>query len=241
MAYLPEEGIVLKQMEVDTKENEIVGAPELIKAINVTNKVVCADAMQTQRGLSMDVLRGGGGYIWPAKNNQPTLEADVQLTMGFNTPSRQPWLVDPPIPSVQSCKGHGRIEKRTLTLVVDDEKFIGWPGLQQVFRLEREITSIKTGKKSKETVFGITSYSPERGNAKQLLKWTRSYWGIENGLHYRRDVTLKEDATRISEPALARVIATINKFIVGLAQKLNFTNLAHARRAFDAQIAMQLV
>ncbi len=240
-AYLPEEGVVLKQMEVDTKENEIVVAPELIKAINVKNKVVCADAMQTQRGLSMDVLRGGGDYIWPVKSNQPTLEADVQRF--FVPPRVSPGWHIPAIPftkASESCKGHGRIEKRTMTLIVDDEQFIDWPGIQQVFRLEREMTCVKTGKKSKETVFGITSCSPERGNAEQLLKWTRSYWGIENGLHYRRDATLKEDATRISEPALARVIATINNFIVGLTQKLKFKNLAEARRTFDARIAMQL-
>ena len=64
--------------------------------------------------------------------------------------------------------------------------------------------------------------------------------GIENGLHYRRDVTLNEDATRLSKPALAKTMAAINNFIVGLALKLDYTNLAEARRVFDAHIAAQL-
>jgi predicted transposase YbfD/YdcC len=77
-------------------------------------------------------------------------------------------------------------------------------------------------------------------SAEQVLTWVWLYWGIENGLHYRRDVTLKEDATRISQPRLAAAMAAINNFVVGLSQKLGFENLASARRAFDAKIAAQL-
>ena len=77
-------------------------------------------------------------------------------------------------------------------------------------------------------------------SAEQVLTWTRLYWGIENGLHYRRDVTLKEDATRISQPRLATVMAAINNFVIGLSQKFGYDNLASARRVFNAKIATQL-
>lgn len=77
-------------------------------------------------------------------------------------------------------------------------------------------------------------------SAAQVLRWTRHYWGIENGLHYRRDVTLRDDATRISQPALAKTIAAINNSVVGLSQKLVYSNLASARRIFDARISAQL-
>nr|PID86648.1 MAG: hypothetical protein CSB13_03475 [Chloroflexota bacterium] len=73
-----------------------------------------------------------------------------------------------------------------------------------------------------------------------MLQWTRQYWGIENGLHYRRDVTLREDATRISQPALAKTMSAVNNFVVGLTQKLGYSNLAAARRLFDAKIVAQL-
>ena len=81
-AYLPDEGVVLKQVAVTTKENEITAAPQLLKGINLKNKVVCADAMQTQRKLSVDVMAKGGDYIWFLKNNQPTLLGDVELVPG---------------------------------------------------------------------------------------------------------------------------------------------------------------
>lgn len=92
---------------------------------------------------------------------------------------------------------------------------------------------------TREVIYGLTSCDSST-SADEVLAWTRQYWGIENGLHYRRDVTLREDATRISQPALARAIAAINNFIVGLALKLGYANLASARRVFDARIAAQL-
>ncbi len=138
-------------------------------------------------------------------------------------------------------KGHGRLEKRTLTLMVDEYQFLDWPGVRQVFKLERDVTHQRTGRATDEIAYGITSCAPETASSEQMLQWTRHYWGIENGLHYRRDVTLREDATRISQPTLAKTMATINNFVVGLSQKLGYSNLASARRIFDARIAVQML
>ncbi|MCD8524585.1 MAG: ISAs1 family transposase [Gammaproteobacteria bacterium] len=240
-AYLPEEGITLKQVIVDNKENEIVAAPQLLSDLDIAGRVVCADAMQTQRNFSVEVLRGGGDYLLCIKDNQPTLHADVARF--FDPPRISPgWLI-PELPSTtaQTCNGgHGRIEKRTLTLIVDNDNFLNWPGVRQVFKLERYRRIVSTGKESTETVFGITSCAPDRATAKQILHWCRDYWGVENGLHYRRDVTLREDATRLTNQTFAQVLAAINNFIVGLSAKMGYASLPDARRAFDAQIASQL-
>jgi len=240
-AYLPAEGVVLKQVAVKTKENEIKAAPQLIREIDLKNRIVCGDAMQTQRQLSVDVLAGGGDYVWFLKKNQPTMRADVEQ---FFRPARVSVGWHPPeLPRTVAekiDKGHGRLEKRTLTLMVDEQNFLNWPGVRLVFKLERYVKQIRTGEESIEVAYGISSCDPKKVTAKQMLRWTRHYWGIENGLHYRRDVTLNEDATRISQPALARTMAAINNFIVGLTQKLGYSNLASARRIFDARIAAQL-
>lgn len=240
-AYLPEEGIVLKQVMVARKENEISAAPQLVEALDLKKKVICGDAMQTQRQLSIDVLAKGGDYLWFLKENQATLLADVQRF--FEPPQRCAGYALPTLPltvAESTSKGHGRVEKRHLTLIADEQQFLDWPGVQQVFRLERYVKQIRTGVESTEVVYGITSCAPHVGTAEHLLKWSREYWGIENGLHYRRDVTLREDTTRISQPRLARAIAAINNFIVALTQKLGYANLASARRIFNAKIAAQL-
>lgn len=241
-AYLPAEGVILKQVEVGEKENEISAAPELIEGIHLKNKIICADAMQTQRQFSVDILAKGGDYIWFLKDNQPTLLADVKQFFKPPQSCGAGWPL-PELPRTVaeiSGKGHGRLEKRTLTLIADEQGFLNWPGVQQVFRLERYRQHSRTGKESTEVIYGITSRGPERATAEQMLQWTREYWGIENGLHYRRDVTLREDATRVSQPALAQTISIINSFIVAIAQKLGYSNLASARRIFDFRIAAQL-
>ena len=102
-------------------------------------------------------------------------------------------------------------------------------------------SSSRHSQESTEVIYGITSCGPHQATAEQMLQWTREYEGIENGLHYRRDVTLREDATRISRPSLAQAIAIINSFIVALSQKLGYSNLTSARRIFNSRIAVQLL
>lgn len=240
-AYLPAEGVVLKQVEVGAKQNEISAAPDLIEGLALKNRVVCGDAMHTQRELSVEVLAQGGDYLWLLKDNQPSLLADVGQF--FQPPQKGAGWPLPSLPRTVARtteKQNGRLERRTLTLVVDKDGFLNWPGVCQVVKLERQVLHLRTGAQSSEVVYAITSCSPHKASADQLLAWIRQYWGIENGLHYRRDVTLREDATRITQPTLARAIAAINNFVVALAMALGYSNLAAARRSFNAQIAAQL-
>lgn len=235
-AYLPEEGVVLAQVAVETKSNEIGAAPVLLEQVDLTNRVVCGDALHTQRELSVQIMAAGGDYLWFLKDNQPTTLADVQQF--FAAPRVTPGWHRSPLPrqtaeAVQ--KGHGRIEKRRLTSIVDEPEFLDWPGVQQVFMLEREVTHVTTGQNRCETVYGLTSCSPAKADAAQLLHWTQAYWNIENGLHYRRDVTLGEDRTRITNRRFAEVLSILNNFVVGLTRMLQLANLASARRQFAAK------
>lgn len=242
-AYLPEEGITLFQVAVGDgkKENEITAAPRVLARLDLKGRVVCGDAMFTQRKISIQILGQGGDYIWFVKGNQKRLREDVEQ---FFVPPRKAkgWNISRvPITVAESFeKSHGRLERRKLSLAQDKTEFINWPGLQQVFKLERTRTSCRTGEITEEVAYGITSLAYERGDAQQMLDWTRSYWGVENGLHYRRDKTLKEDATRMGDTNQAQVVAALNNFIVGLAAKMGFSNLASARRHFDAQFNLAL-
>ena len=237
-AYLVAEGVVLKQVMVPTKGNEISAAPELLDDLHLQGKIVCADALHTQREFCTAVLRGGGDYLLVVKENQARLLADV--TQYFQPTRRAPgWhIAELPRTTVRTVnKGHGRLETRTLTLMSASAQYLQWPGVAQVFELVRQTRVIRSGQETTEVTYGLTSSKAE---AAQLLTWIRSYWGIENGLHYRRDVTLREDTTRTAFTQLAQAIAVINNFLIGLALALGYTNLASARRYFDARIAQQL-
>lgn len=91
-------------------------------------------------------------------------------------------------------KGHGRIAKRCLQASSRLAGLLDWPGLQQVCRIERTIS--KQGRDTTEIAYAITSLRAERASAADLLSYDRGHWGIENRLHWVRDVVLGEDACR---------------------------------------------
>jgi predicted transposase YbfD/YdcC len=234
-AFLPLEGIVLMQVAVDSKENEIKAAPRLLQTLDLRDKVVRGDALLTQRKLSAQILDAGGDYLWVVKENQPQLLADIREV--FDPPPSGPaWSHVPrDLRTAQTVdRGHGRTEKRTLTASCFLNDYVEWPGLAQVFRLERQVIIPASGEIRHDVSYGLTSLPPETGPPELLLAYTRGYWGIENGLHYRRDRTMREDATRMSHPKLAQAMAVINNLVIGLVKWRGFSNLAAARRFYSA-------
>jgi predicted transposase YbfD/YdcC len=236
-AYLPGEGIVLLQMVVEKdKENEIVVAPKLLKCLDLRNKIVVGDAMQTQRKLSIQIVEDEGDYVWIVKDNQPnTRQAIEQL---FTPPKPIPGLGFPPM-NFRSAKtvnkSRGRLEERTITTSNILNDYLDWPYLGQVFKLERRFTYLASGKVYAETQYGLTSLTEQDASPERLLEIVRSEWGIENGLHYRRDVTFHEDLTRMTSKTMGRAMAIINNLVISLLNHHGFNNHARARRFFSAQ------
>lgn len=229
-AYLPATGVVLAQVAVEHKENEISAAPRLLQQLDLTGMVVTGDAMQTQRQLSIQIVEQGGDYLWPVKQNQPQLCDDLERRFAPDlvAPAGGPTALD--FRSATAVeKGHGRLEERTITvssLLRDDSD---WPYLEQVFRLEYRTTDLVTGETTTAVRYGITSQPPEVAATQQLLAQVRAEWGIETGLHGRRDGTLREDAAHLRQGQAAHVLAVLNNTVVGLALKHGYANLAQAR------------
>ncbi len=235
-AYLPGEGITLAQVAIETKQNEISAAPRLLSCIDLRNKVVIGDALHTQQTISIQIGKAGGNYIWTVKANQPQLLQDlqdwfdptVQLLPGMGCPPKD----------FQSAttinKGHGRLEVRTLTTSSQLNDFLQWPFLQQVFQLQRTTTLLKTGKTRHEIIYGITSLSAEQASPLELLTMLRSYWHIENSLHYPRDVSLHEDFTRFKNHTAAHCMAIINNLVLAILTQTDFPFVPSARRFFAA-------
>jgi predicted transposase YbfD/YdcC len=236
-AYLPSEGIVLMEVAIEGKGSEIPAAAQVLKSIDLRGKVVMGDAMHTQRPVSIQIVESGGEYIWFAKGNQPQMEEDIRLWFdpevqpipGMNFPPKDLETVQ------QTNKGHGRLETRTLTVSSQLQGYLDWPYLEQVFKLERRFVSLKTGEVQGETVYGFTSLTRDEIIPLQLLDKIRSYWGIESGLHYRRDVTLREDYTRLTKGRAGQAMACLNNLILGiLLSKKMFRTIPTARRYFSA-------
>ena len=229
-AYLPEEGVVLAQVAVDHKENEIVVVPTLLAQLDLQGTVVVGDAMQTQRELSVQVVAAGGDYVWFVKENQPTLLAEISelftpppITPGHAAPARD-------FATARTVeKGHGRLDERVLTASSMLAGYSDWPHLAQVFKLERTVwqQGVPT---LHEVRYGVTSLPRTVAEAARLLEIARAEWGIENGLHYRRDVALQEDACQLRRGGGPQVMAALNNAVISLLGQAHAPNLPALQR-----------
>jgi predicted transposase YbfD/YdcC len=228
-------GVVLKQVDVLAKENEISAAPKVLAAVELRGKVVTGDAMFTQRELSSQIVQAGGHYMWTVKDNQPRLRADIERLFG---PERVPLGSAPLRTDFQSVtyttKGHGRLETHTLTTSALLNTTNDWPHLAQVFQLVRQVRDLRTDTTSHEVVYGITSLPAASASPRRLLTLHRRHWAIENELHYTRDVTFHEDACHLALGTAAQAIAVLNNLVLGLLRLRGFAMIADARRRFCA-------
>jgi len=233
--FLPAEGLVLCQVAVDDKSNEIPAAQQALKTLKLQGKIVTADALHTQRELSELVVAAGANYVWTVKDNQPALCRQIALLFQPEhcLPGTSPVITDLQTATTVD-KGHGRLETRRLTVSSLLTESSDWPHLAQVFRLERTVRRIKTGEQYTDVVYGVTSLPAAKASPARLLQIVREHWGIETKLHWRRDALFHEDQTRTQSPTLGQALAAVNNWVIGVACRLGWTNLAQARRFFDA-------
>jgi hypothetical protein len=112
---------------------------------------------------------------------------------------------------------------------------VDWPGLSQVFKIERRLTCSRTGKVHQEVNYGITSLNPAEATPQQMLEVLRSEWRIGNSLYYRRDITFQEDKTRMENKLAAYALAMLHTVVIALLNHQSFSNHARAHQSFDAQ------
>jgi predicted transposase YbfD/YdcC len=172
-----------------------------------------------------------GGALPPDREGEPgTLEKTIELLLGSPVACRveRQRVVEQEV-------GHGRIERRELigsTVLAGGAAF---PGLGQIFRLERERTQKKSGKRQVEVVHGITSLTRKEAGARRLLGIARGHWGIENRLHDARDVTYGEDGSQVRDGTVAQVMASLRNVAIGRLRLAGHANIAAATRYYAAR------
>jgi predicted transposase YbfD/YdcC len=240
--YDVEQAKVMSQVEVGRKENEITKAPQALKRVEIAQKVVTGDALHTQRGISSQIIDAQGDYVWPVKENQLRLYQNIQSLFAPEYPKPGFGKIPTDFLTARTVnKGHGRIETRIITTSEMLNRYSGWPALAQVYRLERQFDWRRNGRSIKtscQVEFGITSLTRQEATPLALLNIRRAHWGIETGLHYRRDVTLKEDSTRMTVGNAANIMASLNNLVLALIRQAKFHNAAQARRWFSGHISM---
>ena len=225
-------GLVLGQVAVADKSNEIPATADLLAMLSLEGMIVTADALLTQRSVSETILDAGGDYLLAVKENQPTLHAEIATL-----------FADPAAPVVvaeQVTTHSQRHERRRVRASTELIGYTDWPGLQQVVCMERWTTNTRTGKTRTDSAYAVTSLAPHRASAGELLTLWREHWHIENKLHWVRDVTFGEDHSTVRVRQAPQVMAALRNTAIGLHRVLGATNIAAACRHYAAEPSLAL-
>jgi predicted transposase YbfD/YdcC len=217
-------GIVIAQVTVDTKSNEITSFAPLLDAVETVlgtldGVLFTADALHTQTGHADEVTARQAHLLVQVKGNQPTL---------FKQLKQLPWAQ---IPAGHRTRehGHGRRETRTIKAVtLATPGGIAFPHAQQAVRITR--TRIVAGRTSRETAYLTVSLPAGEALPVDMQTWIRQHWHIENRVHHVRDVTFREDLHQARTGSGPAVIATLRNTAIGWHRTTGATNIARATR-----------
>lgn len=206
-AWACEQRLVLGQLRVDDKSNEIPAMPELLALLALEGRIVTADAMHCQSETARAILKQGGDYVLALKTNQPALLEDVRLLL--DDPAA------PPDDAAETTDGdHGRIETRRAEIIHDVAWLAeahAWPGLAAVGKVtaHREID----GKATATTRYYLLSRPL---TAARFAEVVRAHWHIENRLHWVLDVVMDEDQCRARMDHAPENLARLRRFALNL-------------------------
>ncbi len=213
-AFAARQRLVLGQVKVADKSNEIVAIPKLLAMMDIENAIVTIDAMGCQRDIAQAIIDRRADYVLALKGNQGTLHDDVEL---FVAEQKAKDFKDAIVSRDTIVDGdHGRVETRTTTVIhqvgwLDDHR---WPGLKSIVVIDsrRDIG----GKIQTETRLYITSLVLLAHVVGPLV---RSHWAIENGLHWVMDMVFRDDDCRVRTDHAPENLATIKHMALNLTRR----------------------
>ena len=229
-ALLHQERIVVAQRKVQDKSNEITGFRPLLENIDLTDKVVTADAMHCQVNHAVFVVREKSGhFFFFVKENQPTLFALIEKTFADSN-----YAISGE--ATLHTKGHGRIEYREMVVkdwTCDLANQHTFPFIKQVCKVTRTWSQLDGTSPKSESRLCITSADKETVDAAHCLRFAVDHWSIENSSHYVRDETFDEDRSRIRKGNAPQVMATIRNLSIGVIRLAGENNIAAGVRYFQ--------
>lgn len=229
-AFAARQRLVLGQVKVADKSNEIVAIPKLLEMLAIEGAIVTIDAMGCQRDIAQKILDKKADYVLALKGNQGSLRQDVEV---FFAEQKARGFTDTKISRDETIDGdHGRIETRTTTVIHDVawlQERHDWPGLKGLVIVES--TRETDGKIERETRFYITSLILL---ASFLGPIVRSHWAIENSLHWVMDMIFRDDECRLRTDHAPANFTTVKHIAHNLIRKAPGKDSLRLRRKVAA-------
>ncbi len=230
-AWACENRLVLGQVKVDEKSNELTAIPELLRALALTGCIVTIDAMGCQTRIAEQIIEGEADYVLALKGNQGTLHEDVENYFGWAEKRGFKEIAYTFHETLE--KDHGRIEERRCWATSDVEWLepkAQWQGLQSIVMVEAD-REVRGHERTLERRYFISSLPAE---AKPLLAAVRGHWGIENSLHWCLDVAMREDASRIRTDHAPENVAVLRHIALNLLKQERSCKLGIKRKQLKA-------
>jgi predicted transposase YbfD/YdcC len=206
---------VVAQREVGAKTNEITQFAPLPADLDPTGAIVVADAMHTRREHARFLVeKKNAGFVMLVKDDQPGLFDQLDIL---------DWRAVAP-GWIEVDRGHSRNEVRSIQ-VLPAPADLRFPHVEQIFLIERYVYDLAWTPTSSVAIFGITSLSREKADARRPARLVRDEWQIENDLHWRRDVTMSEDASRVRTGSAPRAMAGFRSLAIGVLTLFNWDNI----------------
>lgn len=207
--------LVLGQLKVDDKSNEITAIPELLEVLELSGCIITIDAMGCQKNIAHQMVEQGADYVLALKENQGQLYREVTDTFESGLGSGFEDLEHDFYQTVG--KGHGRIETRQCWVVSEPEvlEYVNeegaWAGLGSVAMVRSK--RVVREEEEMENRYYISSL---KGDARQLLEATRTHWEIENCVHWVLDIAFDEDNSRVRQGNAPQNFAVVRHIALNL-------------------------
>ena len=196
-AWANENQLVLGQLAVDEKSNEITAIPALLNLLYLKGCIVTIDAMGTQKEIASTIIKQGAEYVLQVKDNQKTLREDIAYYLEQEVLSQPKIQLKASGQWAQSKdKDHGRIETRTCYVTEEIDWLPGKEQWQNLAGIGMMVSERRIGDQPKTVETSYFIYSQKGAAAEELLKTRRGHWGIENKLHWILDTVMREDESR---------------------------------------------
>ena len=232
-AWCAEDKLVLGQVAVDDKSNEIIAVPEVLKMLDIKGAIISVDALNTQKSIAEQIIRGGGDYLMAVKNNHPTLHDSIVRHLDEMILEKFAGIEH--VYHETTDGGHGRIDTRRVWATQQIDWLSGreqWKQIKSVAVVESTRRVLGKGECKTTRRYYISSLAADSGE--KIAGLIRNHWSIENSQHWTLDMAFNEDQSRVRKDHGDQNLAVLRRIALNLLRRDQRTKVGAKNKRLKA-------